>query len=645
MSSKSRRPRVAALALGLVMLMSMVVGISVATAETFPAEVTKPIGTFKPELVGHHWVAITGSVLGSTAGAMTFIKGGNAVDAACAMLAVVCVQNQSLSWGGETQALVYDPNRHKVFGINGCGVAPTGATPEFFIDQGLAYPPGSGPQAAITPGTPGGLMLMAAEFGRLSLAEILEPAISMADGYTMDYSKAANYAGESRDEIFGTPGTPGTWKYSGPIFRPGGIAPKPGEVFVQRDLATTFRKLVAAEKEALAAGKSRKEAIMAANDRFYRGDIAVEFARGSQEGGGTHTYEDLANWYPRIEEPRITTYKGIEVYKLQEWTQGPVLLQTLNILEGIDLQSMGHNSTEYIHALYQAMDLAYADRDFYYGDPYFPPDEPMEGLLSKEYAAERRKLIDPTKHRGEIGPGDPYPYQGEENPYLDMAKARWGIKIGTTATAALPSDEWDEKTDTTSVQAADMDGWVCSITPSGGWPAAYIAGHTGVGMSQRMQSFVLDPAMNPFNVLEPGKIPRVTLTPSLALIDGHPFMSFSLPSGDGQDQALLQLFLNVAEFGMTMQAACEAPKFRSYHMESSFGTHAAQNGRIRMDGRIPQEVADELTAMGYDVDRRTTGGAGDLGTYTYSLTGIRFNWEEQTLEGGAVIGSRYGISW
>jgi gamma-glutamyltranspeptidase/glutathione hydrolase len=557
-------------------------------------------------------------------------------------LAATCVQNDSLSFGGETQTLIYDPNQGKVFGINGCGVAPTGATPEFFLDQGLAFPPGRGPLAAITPGTPGGLMLMLAEFGTLSLAEVLAPAIDMADGYPMHSSMSARYGGEGYDEYFGTPETPGAWKYSGPVFRPGGVAPKPGEIFVQRDLANTFRKLVAAEKEALAAGKSRKEAIMAANDRFYRGDIAVEFARGSQEGGGLHTYEDLANWHPRIEEPRMTTYHGIEVYKLKEWTQGPVLLQVLNILEGIDLEAMGHNSAEYIHTLYQAMNLAYADRDFYYGDPYFPPDEPMKGLLSKEYAAERRKLIDPNRNNPNIGPGDPYPYQGQKNPYLKLAKAQWGKK-----TAALPFVEQDWVQGTTSQQAADIEGWVVSITPSGGWPPSYLAGKTGVGMSQRMQSFILDPETNPFNVVEPGKLPRVTLTPSLALKDGHPFLSFSLPGGDFQDQALLQLFLNVVHFGMSIQEAVEAGKFRSYQMKSSFGTNAAYPGRIGVGSEIPQEVIDELKAMGYDVQLRGPGSYDRPGgEWPGPLCAIGFDWEHQTLMGGVSFErERHGIAW
>jgi gamma-glutamyltranspeptidase/glutathione hydrolase len=357
-----------------------------------------------------------------------------------------------------------------------------------------------------------------------------------------------------------------------------------------------------------------------------------------------HTVEDLANWQPYIEDPLTTNYKGIDVYKLQQWVQGPVLLQALNLLEDIDLKAMGHNSAEYIHTLYQVMNLAYADRDFYYGDPYYPPEEPMEGLLSKEYAADRRELIDYEKNDPNIGPGDPYPYQGEENPFKDILEEHYETYIETKGSAFL-KDDWHMGT--TSIQAADAKGWIVSVTPSGGWLPAVIAGKTGIQMSQRMQSFVVDPVMNPFNVVEPGKRPRATLTPSLALKDGRPYMSFSLPGGDFQDQALLQLFLNVVEFGLNVQEACEAPKFRSYQMLGSFGSHSRNPGRILLDARIPEEVVEELRTMGYDVEIATPGGTERPGgEYPGSLTAIYFDQDHGTLLGGASIQlERYGIAW
>ncbi|MBN2244796.1 MAG: gamma-glutamyltransferase, partial [Candidatus Aminicenantes bacterium] len=344
-----------------------------------------PVGqgkTQKPVLHGKNWVAITGKPLGATAGARIFMQGGNAVDSACAMLAAVCTMYDVLSWGGETQALIYNPHTQKVIGINALGVAPTGAMPELFIEKGMEFPPAYGPLAAVTPGTPGGLLVMLAEFGTMSLAEVLTPAMEMAKGYPVeqDFVRSVERGKESIKQ----------WPYSKEVLLPhlgeDHEAPYVGETFKQEDLYRTLEKLVEAEKSALEEGKSRKEAIYAAYDRFYRGDIADEFVRGCQEQGGLITKEDLDKWQVYLEEPVASNYKGIDVYKLTCWVQGPVMLQMLNILENIDLKEMGYNSVNYIHTLYQVMNLAFADRDFYYGDPYFPPEEPIEGLLSKEYA-------------------------------------------------------------------------------------------------------------------------------------------------------------------------------------------------------------------------------------------------------------------
>ncbi len=331
--------------------------------------------TQKPALHAQHWMAVTGKPLAATAGAMIFQKGGNAVDAACAMIAATSTMWDTLSWGGETQALIYNPNTGKVIGINALGVAPTGATPEFFHKKGMNYPPEFGPLAAVTPGTPGGLMTMLAEYGTMSLADVLAPAIQMADGYPME-AELSNTIEHYKDQI-------AQWPYSKRtiLIHPGEAreGPQPGEIFHQPELAATLRKLVEAEHKARAAGKDRKAAIYAAYDRFYKGDIAQELVRGTREQGGLFTLEDLAKWKVHIEEPVHTNYKGIEVYKLTTWVQSPVMLQTLNILENFDLKTMGYDSARYIHTLYQAMNLAYADRDFYYGDPAFPPESPIQG--------------------------------------------------------------------------------------------------------------------------------------------------------------------------------------------------------------------------------------------------------------------------
>jgi gamma-glutamyltranspeptidase/glutathione hydrolase len=593
--------------------------------------------TEKPVLHGRHWVAITGKPLAATAGAAIFQKGGNAVDAACAMLGATCTMWDVLGWGGETQALIYNPHTKKVIGINALGVAPTGATPEFFKENELEYPPAYGPLAAVTPGTPGGLMTMLAEYGTMSLKEVLEPCMQMAEGYPAE-AAFANRVERSKKRIK-------QWPYSRKILLPHlgeeHEAPNPGEIFSQLDLLETLKKLVAAEEKELAEGKSRKEAIYAAYNRFYRGDIAEEYARSCQEQGGLITTEDLDKWQVYIEEPVMTTYKGIEVYKLTSWVQGPVLLQMLNILENIDLKKMEYNSVNYIHTLYQVMNLAFADRDFYYGDPYFPPQEPIKGLLSKEYAKERLKQMDWNLNDPDVKPGDPYPFEGKRNPYLHLLK-EWS-NVGEKAPDKMSEAESEVfeqnfTAGTTSIQAVDEEGWVVSVTPSGGWIPACIAGKTGVGMSQRMQSFVLDEAKNPFNVVAPGKRPRATLTPSIALKDGKPFLSFSIQGGDTQDQNCLQFFLCMVEFGMNVQEACEAANIVSYQMQSSFGAHVATPGRLTLNERVPEKVRKLLANMGYSIRvRKYTSGP---------MNAVFFDWKHGTFWGGSSnYGEDYGIAW
>jgi gamma-glutamyltranspeptidase/glutathione hydrolase len=637
----------------------------------------------KPVLHGAHWVAITGKPLGATAGAMIFQRGGNAVDAACAMLGATSTMWDTLGWGGETQALIYHPGERRVIGINGLGVAPTGATADFFKERDLRYPPDTGPLAAVTPGTPGALMTMLAEWGTMSLAEVLAPSIEMADGYAIEAAAANNL--ERNKELFKEWG-----KYSTDVFLPhlgsdGREAPYPGEIFRQPDLAATLRKLVEAEEQALAEGKSRKEAIYAAYDRFYRGDIAAEFARGAQEVGGLITADDLASWEVKIEEPVMTTYKDIEVYKLTHWVQGPVMLQALNILENFDLQAMGYNSTRYIHTLYQTMNLAFADRDFYYGDPYFPPEEPIEGLLSKVYARDRAATINWEENDPDAKPGDPYPYQGGTNPFLDLLQ-RWStsgdeamspiadrgisaltpvqaigagapaiqvrgprrsqLQGGAVARTGEATNEWGTAAPfgdaffrgTTSVQAADEEGWIVSITPSGAWIPAVIAGETGVGMSQRMQSFVVYEEENPYNVVEPGKRPRATLTPGLAIRDGEPFLSFAVQGGDSQDQNLLQFFLNMVEWDMNVQQAVEAANINSSQMKGSFDQHPSDPGGLLVQEDTPPWVIADLRRMGYDVrtSPRTSG----------PINAIFFDRANGTMWGGSSHhGEDYGIAW
>ncbi|MDR6735439.1 gamma-glutamyltransferase [Sphingobacterium sp. 2149] len=623
--------------------------------------------TQKPPLHGKHWMAITGKPLAATAGAQLFQQGGNAVDAACAMLAATCTMWDVLSWGGETQALIYHPKLKKVIAINALGVAPTGATVNFFRSKGYEFPPEYGPLAAVTPGTPGGLCYMLAQYGTKSLAEVLAPALEMAAGYPIDAQTATSIErGKERIK---------EWPYSKKVFLvhegKSWEAPEAGEVFVQQDLLHTLSKLVEAEKNAIAAGKDRKAAIMAAYDRFYTGDIADEFVRGSQEQGGLITKADLASWKPIEEEPLHVNYKGVDVYKLQEWTQGPAMLQSLQMLKNFDLTAMGYNSASYIHTLYQVMNLAFADRDFYYGDPYGKPKTPIQGLLHESYAKARAATIDSARNNPNVLPGDPYPYVGKKNPYLPLLQqrrqqfepntelkndfvpkhdARSSSYVKDLSAAALVASLSVDSAymdrllrGTTSVEAADAEGWVVSITPSGGWLPACIAGNTGVGMSQRLQSFVLDSLINPFNVVEPGKRPRVTLSPSMALKNGKPFLSFAVQGGDTQDQNLLQFFLNMVEFGMTPQQASEAANINSNQLWLSLGgtktdDRKPRSGSLLLAKDTAPAVIEQLKQMGYSIQlgERTSG----------PINAIYFDEQHHTLWGGSSNnGEDYGIGW
>jgi len=334
------------------------------------------------------------------------------------------------------------------------------------------------------------------------------------------------------------------------------------------------------------------------------------------------------------------------------------LLQALNILENTDVKGMEYNSPKYIHALYQTMNLAFADRDFYYGDPAFPPEEPVKGLLSKDYAKARFAQIDWTKNDPNAKPGDPYPFQGGTNPFTsilenwknsdfvlpDSQPASGGQDrrvVPRTDSATIEADSVFMESffaGTTSIEAADEEGWVVSVTPSGGWVPAVIAGRTGIGLSQRAQSFVTEAKDGPFNVIEPGKRPRVTLTPTLALKDGAPYLAFAVQGGDSQDQNLLQFFLNVVEFGMTVQQAVEAPNVNSYQMRSSFGRHESRPGRMTVASSLPESTREALKQMGYTLDfvERSSG----------PINAILFDWKHRTMWGGSSNhGEDYGIAW
>ena len=515
------------------------------------------------------------------AGMRLFYAGGNAVDAGVAtMLAASVVEYSHFGFGGEAPILIRAKDG-RVFSIAGVGTMPKIATADFFRNRRMrpgevqqvepnglkGMVPVAGIMPALVPGMVDAALLALREFGTKSLAEVMAPAIEAADGVPIDEQRQGSIA-RSR-KFFDL------WPASKEVFLPGGRVPLVGEVFVQKDLARTMRSMVAAEQQALKSGAGRQGAIDAVRDFFYRGEIAKKIDAFMVANNGLLRYEDMAAFRLQVEEPVTTTYRGYKVYKPGFWSQGPILLQALNMLEGYDLAAMKFNSAEYIHTLTEALKLGYADRDTYYGDPKFN-QIPVERLLSKEYANERRALIGPQASQ-EFLPG--------------IISGKKGRHPSQSEMMAIKIDDALMARDTTCVDAVDKDGMVFSSTPSGAWLPSVIAGDTGIPLTERAQSFLLVEG-HP-NELAGGKRPRVTLSPTLVTKDGKAFLAFSTPGGDNQDQSLLQMFLDVVEFGMNAQAAVEAPRMQTRHLVSSFDNHAMSPGDLLLDERIPMQVVND----------------------------------------------------
>ena len=540
----------------------------------------------------------TGSEYSEEAGMRMYFRGGNAVDAGvAATFAAAVAEFSHVGLGGETPILIRT-KAGKVYAIAGVGPMPKLASPKFFMEHRpkpgeiLTLEPGglkgiipvAGILPSLVPGTVEANLVALREFGTKSFAEAIEPSIELADGMAIDEQRAGAIARSRR--FFDL------WPDSKKTYLPEGRVPLPGEVFHQPNLARTLRSMAAAEKKALAAGASRAAAIDAVRDFFYRGEIAHRIDAFMQANGGLLRYEDMAAFKVQPEEPLSTDYHNYKVYKPGFWTQGPAMIQALNILEGYDLRSMGYNSVEYIHTMTEALKLAYADRDTYYGDPKFN-NIPADTLLSKAYAAERRKEIGKTASMDFL-PGLINGKRGRHPTEMDIART----KISDELMAS----------DTTCVDAVDKDGVVFSATPSGAWLPSVIAGDTGIPLSERAQQFILVPGSP--NQLEGGKRPRVTLSPTIVTEQGKPFLALSTPGGDNQEQSLIQLFFNVVEFGNNAQAAVEAPRFQTRHLVSSFDNHAWNRGDLLLDERIPGNIGAELAARGHKVGTRSKWASG-----------------------------------
>ncbi len=501
-------------------------------------------------------------------------QGGNAVDAGVAsVLAAAVTEQDHFGLGGE-MPLIVKMNGKPVVIVSGIGVAPKKATLDYYAHRpvepwepdGLRRPPipGQGIRAAITPGVVDGLLLALEKFGTKSFAEVAQPAIE--DAETFPSTEIFSNTLAMFQKIIAL------WPASQSFYFPNGSVPKPGEIVHMPHLAATLKEMAAAEKKAHG---NRVAKLHAVHDIFYKGDIAKRIASFNEANGGLIAYDDLANFHAETDEPRTASYRGYVVNKPGFFTQGPVMIEALNILEGYDLKAMGHNSPEYLHTVIEAVKLAFADRDRYYGDPKFSKI-PEEVLLSKTYAAQRRKQIDPDHASMESRPGD----------------------LGASAPMRGGGGE-SKNRDTTCVNVFDKFGNAFSATPSGAWLPSVIAGDTGIPLSIRLASFVTIPGHA--NELAPGKRPRVTLSPTLVTKDGEFYMELSTPGGDNQDQALLELMLNVVEFGMNAEQAVEAPRFETRHLVSSFDNHAMDPGSLYLDERIPGAPYADLNERGHRI--------------------------------------------
>ncbi len=515
-----------------------------------------------------------GHYLAAAIGLSMLEKGGNAVDAGVAAgFAVSLLKPQSVGIGGEAPILIYSSQQKRAVAINGQGWAPRAASIEWFRNNNISLIPSDGFLPATVPAQFASWCTALQEFGTLSLKDVLGPAVDLAEGGFPMYSALRNgiikVEARFKEE----------WPTSAAIYLDHDEAPREGALIRNPDWARTLKGAIDA---------SLRGGIPAALDYFYSGPVAqkaVEFSRNNAflDGSGErHTgllsAEDFAEFGSdgtRIEDPARAMYRGIEVLKCGPWSQGPVFLQQLKLLEGFDLPKLGHNTAEYLHVYLEASKLAFADRERYYGDPSFVR-VPLGLLLSEDYAAERRELIDARQASLELRPG-------------------------SIAMAAAAADRWPVVSgDTTHVDAVDRWGNLFSATPSGGWiGSSPVVEGLGFPLGTRGQMFYLDERHA--NALVPGKRPRTTLTPSLAMRDGEPWLAFGTPGGDQQDQWSLQFFLNVVDFGMELQEALDAPTVQSTHFPGSFYPHQAEPGGVRAESRIPAEVRDELAARGHRI--------------------------------------------
>ncbi len=551
--------------------------------------------TTRPELRGTFGMVASTHWLASGAGMSVLERGGNAFDAAVATGLVLQVVEPHLNGpGGDVPAIIYSAERDDVIVVCGQGPAPAAATPQRFAELGLDLIPGSGPLAAVVPGAFDAWMLMLREFGTWELADVMEAAIGYArDGYPLVPNIRAAVAGVEdllREE----------WTSSAEIYLPGGELPRAGERFRNLALANAYGRIV---HESTRAAGTREGRIDAARDAFYCGWVAetidgwVRETEVMDSSGRRHrgllSGDDLAGWQAMLEAPVTLDYHGHTVCKTGPWGQGPVMLQQLGMLAGFDLDAMGPGP-DFIHTVIECAKLAFADREAYYGDPEFT-DVPLEALLSAAYADERRALVGESASE-ELRPGAP----GGRDPRLPpLARAAAGA-AGSEPTLALAQET---RGDTCHLDVADRHGNLVSATPSGGWlHSAPVIPGLGFGLGTRAQMFWLTEGLP--NSLEPRKRPRTTLTPTLVLRGGDPYMAIGTPGGDMQDQWSLGALLGHLHFGLDLQAAIDAPSFHTNHLPSSFYPRELRLNELEIEERAGDATLAELRRRGHDVQVR-----------------------------------------
>ena len=549
----------------------------------------------RPPIQARTYAVSSGHYLATEAAMRIFRQGGNAIDAGVA--AGICIDvllPDLCSFGGVAPIIVHHAATGDTVSISGLGKWGAAASLQHFIDHEDGKIP-VGAKRSIVPGAPDAWLTALARYGRLTFAEVVQPAIELCERGFVVYPSLHRNIAKAQANIT-------QWKSSAEIFLPGGEAPKVGSVLIQKDLANTFRRMAAAE--AAVDNRNRVAGIEAARNEFYRGDIGKQIASFIRAEGGTVSEEDLATFHSEIEEPPGTTFHDIDVRVCGPWSQGPVIPQTLNILEDYDLAELGHNSADYIHVVTEAMNLAFSDRENYYGDPNFVY-VPMDQLLSKEYAAERRSRIDMARAFGEM------PEAGGAGTLLDAARTKSPAQA-----------------DTSYVCAVDEEGNAFSATPSDGIGSTPVVPGLGLICSGRGSQSWID-ADHPSS-LHPGKRPRLTPNPAMAFKDGKLWMPFGTPGGDMQPQAMLQTFLNIVVFGMDVQQAIESPRFGTFSFPDSFYPHEYRPGRLNLEGRIPAAVGEELAARGHDIEwwpawTRVAG----------NVCAIKVDREQETLGAGA----------